>query len=385
MKNLIKLFLITGLSINAHSQVSPEIELGAKGVMSGNVKVDANGATSAVSDFSDSQILLGLKQKLYNNWRANMVFGFQFPDADSDLGQLFFNHVFIKVENQKNIFKVGRSTTQTILNEFSTLRDDDAINFTYSLNPFSIGSNTQDNQYGNVIEFAHIFKQRYWLTFHGENFANLAKPTEFNLNAFGMSFYYEVPQSQLWNRKILQKIGFSYNNYVTSQPGYSGYDELLKNVLGTVTLNLKPDPVHFLDLKIQGIYNVGFNSIDSINNYSDYVRTPSISTFGIIRYLYRKYERPFLQLSVGFGYKNFTQVSSSDQVLGIANAFYRIGENFDLGFQYRFVQNQGFNLNLFGSQEHRFQLALVYSISQKFNNQFDDRNSILNLEHTYLP
>ena len=381
MKKYIGFIAFLGFSLNVSAQVSPEIELGVKGVTSGNFNVNSVGASSAVSDFSDSQILLGFKQKLYNNWRAQMVFGMQFPDADSDLGQVFYNHVFIKLENQKNIFKIGRSTTQTILNEFSTLRDDDAIQFNYSLNPFSSGANTQDNQYGNVIEYSHIFKQRFRLSLHGENFANLSAPNNFELNSFGGSFIYAVPESQLWNRNILQRAGISYNNYVTTQAG----DPLLKNILGTFILNVKRDPIHFVDFKFQGIYNVGFSSVDSLNSYADYVRTPSISAFGTVRYLYRKYERPLIQASLGMGYKSFTNFSGSEQMLAIANVFYRIGENFDLGFQYRFTSNNGLTGALFGQQTHRIQLALVYSINEIFNNQFDDRNSILNLEHKYIP
>ncbi len=373
-----------GLESVVQAQVSPEIELGAKGVMSGNIEINSANIASAVSDFSDSQILLGFKQKLYNSWRAQMVFGMQFPDADSDLGQVFYNHVFLKLEDQKNIIKIGRSTTQTILNEFSTLRDDDAIQFNYSLNPFSIGSNTQDNQYGNVIEYTRIFNQRYWLKFHGENFADLSVPTDFELNSFGASFLYIVPESQRWNRNIIQRVGVSYNNYITSHPRYRNFNKLLKNVIGTITLNIKPDPIHFLDVKVQGIYNIGFSAINSLNSYADYVRTPSISTFGTIRYLYRKYERPLIQASLSFGYKSFSAVSNSRQEIGIANVFYRLGENFDLGFQYRYLNNNGQPATLFGKQDHRFQIALVYSINQIYNNQFDDRNTILNLEHNYI-
>ncbi len=372
--------LTLGLASIVQAQVSPEIELGVKGVMSGNVRINSVNETSAVSDFSDSQILLGFRQKLYSSWRAQMVFGMQFPDADSDLGQVFYNHVFLQVEDEKNIFKVGRSTTQTILNEFSTLRDDDAMLFNYSLNPFSNGTNTQDNQYGNVIEYTHIFKQRYWLSIHGENFANLSAPNNFELNSFGASFLYIVPESQIWNRNIIQRVGISYNNYITEQVG----DGLLRNVLGTITLNIDPDPVHFIDLKIQGIYNVGFSAVDSINSYADYVRTPSFSTFGTLRYLYRKYERPFIQASVGFGYKSFANVAESRQIIGIANVFYRLGENFDLGFQYRYLNNKGQSADLFSQRAHRLQIALVYSINQIFNTQFDNRNSILNLEHNYI-
>jgi len=384
MKRYLTLFIATFSSLLSISQVLPEIELGVKGVVSANIGINSAGVSSAVSDFSDSQILLGFRQKLYNKWRGQMVFGMQFPDADSDLGQVFYNHVFIQIEDQKNIIKIGRSSTRTILNEFPTLRDDDALYFNYSLNPFSIGSNTQDNQYGNVIEYTRIFAQRYWLSFHGENFSNLSKPENFELNSFGFSFLYIVPESQRWNREVLQRLGFSYNNYVTDDAGYEGFDRYLKNILGTVTLNLLPDPVHFIDFKFQGIYNIGLAGVDSVKSYSDYVRTPSMATFATLRYLYRKLERPLLQLSLGVGFKSFELLPDSKQGILISNVFYRIGENFDIGFQYRYTQNSAGLADIFPASAHRFQFSFVYTVNQIFNKHFDDRNSILNLEHNYI-
>ena len=74
------MILISGL-INA--QITPEFEIGAKGVFSGNLNFNSD-ESSAVSDFSDTQLLMGLSQKLYNNWRAQFVLGLQFPDANSN-------------------------------------------------------------------------------------------------------------------------------------------------------------------------------------------------------------------------------------------------------------------------------------------------------------
>ena len=105
-------------------------------------------------------LLLGFRQKLYNKFRGQLVVGLQFPDADSDLGQVFYHQVFVKLENRSNILKLGRSRVRSALIEFPTLRDDDALLFTDVLNPFSNGENTEDNQYGNVIEGTHLFGQR---------------------------------------------------------------------------------------------------------------------------------------------------------------------------------------------------------------------------------
>ncbi|MCH8272396.1 MAG: hypothetical protein IIB41_03980, partial [Candidatus Marinimicrobia bacterium] len=95
------LFLILlGSQSLSWGQVTPEFELASKGVMSFNVDFLSNSSASAINDFSDSGLMFGFRQKLYNNYRGQMVIGFQFPDADSDLGQIFFNQMFLKIENK---------------------------------------------------------------------------------------------------------------------------------------------------------------------------------------------------------------------------------------------------------------------------------------------
>jgi len=62
-------------------ELIPELRLGARGVVSGNINLADKEAASAVSDFSDSSVLLGARQQLFGSYRAQRVVGFQFPDA----------------------------------------------------------------------------------------------------------------------------------------------------------------------------------------------------------------------------------------------------------------------------------------------------------------
>lgn len=383
MKKIIYIaILISGL---ANAQITPEFEIGTKGVFSGNLNFNSE-ESNAVTDFSDTQLLMGLSQKLYNNWRAQFVLGLQFPDANSNLGEVFYNNIFMKLEDQTNIFKVGRTLAQTNLNEFPTLRDDDAQQFVYALNPFSDGVNTERDQYANVLDYTHIFKQRFSVSIHGENFYDSLEPNDFRLNSMGLSLVYRVPESQRWNRNIVQQIGLSYNNYFTDRPGYSNdFDSSVKNLLFSTTLNLKPDPINFIDFRFQAIQNFGWDEVNTLNDYFDYTRTESSTVFGTFRYLKQKLERPHYQVSIGGGYKSLPNLEvDSNQLLFIANSFYRIGQNFDIGLQYRYTENTGFTEGLFGKNEHRIQLAVVYSFSKIFNKQFGDRQDLLNLEHNYI-
>ncbi len=392
IKNLFIFVLLAGLLHSAFAQVSPEIQLGARGVMSFNTDIAGNKKATSVNDFSDTGLLLGFRQKMYSNFRGQLVIGLQFPDADSDLGQVFFHQTFVKIEDQKNILKMGRSRVLSALIEFPTLRDDDALQLTDVLNPFSSGENTEDNQYGNVIEASHVFSQRYWVRLHGEHFtkspkAPLSSETDFSLNAVGLALEYRVPETQIWNRPRIQQLGLSLNNFLTDRKGYSNrFDRTLKNILVSGIFNLWPDPVYFVDTRFQVVYNLGFDDVKRINTFYDLTRATAAAHFFSLRFLYRKLERPTLQLALSGGFKvfpNLTRETRQWQI--VANAFYRLGENFDLALQIQQSQFSGDLKAMYGKSETRFQFGFVYSVDQRWNKQFDDRNSLLNLEHGYIP
>ena len=376
------------------AQVAPAIQLAGRGVMSfntynraGGIFVDEN---SAVNDFSDTGLLLGLRQKLYNNYRSRFVIGIQFPDAESDLGQVFFHQVHFQMENQWSIFKLGRTRVRSSLIEFPTLRDDDVLQFTDVLNPFSAGHNTEESQYGNVAEAGLIFKQRLFVTVHGEHFTETpVAPTtseeDFSLNAIGGTIEYRVPEVQRFNRNILAQLGIGWNNFLTERTGYSGFDRALKNIIFSTVLNIYPDPVYFVDFRHQTIYNFGFEEVKSIYSFADLARTRSISNFSSLRLVYRKLERPTAYFSLGFGYRTFPDLDNQTSAMTlIANGFYRLGENLDIGVQYQFMDLKKDLLNLYTQKEHSIKLALVFSFEQFWNKYYDERDSLLNLEHGYL-
>ncbi|NOX90456.1 MAG: hypothetical protein GXO77_15730 [Calditrichaeota bacterium] len=392
IKKIALFILLAGAMQSVFGQVSPEIQLGARGVMSFNTDITGSQKATSVNDFSDTGILLGFRQKLYNRFRGQLVIGMQFPDADSDLGQVFFHQTFLLVEDQKNVLKMGRSRVRSSLIEFPTLRDDDALPFTDVLNPFSSGENTEDNQYGNVVEVAHVFAQRYWLRFHGEHFTKTPIPpatseTDFSLNGVGVTFEYRVPATQIWNRPFIRQLGIGFNNFLTDRQGYSNrFDKTLKNILVSGVFNIKPDPIYFLDARFQVVYNLGFDEIKSLSDYSDLTRARSAAHFFSLRFLYRKLERPTLQLALSGGFKVFPDLTKkARQRQAIFNAFYRLGENFDVALQIQHSLFSGDLKTLYGKSETRFQIGLIYSIDQRWNKQFDDRNSLLNLEHGYIP
>ena len=392
---LLILVYIVFFSESNFAQVTPAIQLAGRGVMSFNTYNRTGGMVtdenSAVSDFSDTGIILGLRQKLYNNYRSRFVVGFQFPDVDSDLGQVFFHQVHFQLQNKWSIFRIGRSRIRSSLIEFPTLRDDDAIQFTDVLNPFSLGKNTAESQFGNVVEAGIIFKQQLYLIVHGEHLTETpVQPAtveeDFSLNAIGGTIEYRVPEVQRFNRNFLTQLGIGWNNFLTKRIGYSGYDKALKNVLFSAVFNLIPDPVYFLDLRHQTIYNFGFKEVKTLNTFEDLARAKSLSHFTSLRLLYRKLELPTAQFSLGFGYKTFPDLTNqTNEMTLIVNGFYRLGENLDVGLQYQFMNLREDLLNLYIEKEHNIKLTLVFSFEQFWNEYYDERDSLLNLEPGYLP
>ncbi len=88
---LVSIFSIYNLCL---SEVSPEIQLGARGIVSLNLDYLSDNDSETVADTSDTSLLLGFRQKLYSDYRGQFVIGFQIPDKDSDLDPLFFHQVF---------------------------------------------------------------------------------------------------------------------------------------------------------------------------------------------------------------------------------------------------------------------------------------------------
>ncbi len=318
------------------------------------------------------------------------MLGFQLPDRDSNLDSPFFHQVFLKIEDRSNMLKIGRTRLRSSIIEFPTLRDEDAIFYTDVLNPFVTGENSEDIQYGDVLEVSHVFKQRYWINLYGGHVKEDAGITgdseeDLRFNSLGVLLQYMVPETQRWNREILDQLGIGFNTFFTDRIGHSGYDENLKNVFFSAVLNVHPDPVHFWDVRHQTIYNPGFSEINTLSDFTSMTKAKSISLFTSLRYLYRKLESPAFQAALSYGYKDFSDLSSStDQHQFVANGFYRIGDNFDVGLQLQYSKNRGDLRNLFAEDETRIQFALLYSVDQLWNGQFDDHGSLLNLEHGYI-
>ena len=126
--------------------------------------------------------------------------------------------------------------------------------------------------------------------------------------------------------------------------------------------------------------------MDTLDALVDLARARSTSLFASLRYLKRTLERPSYQVALAGGFKDYPDLdANSYQLEVIGNVAVRLGEGFDLVGQARYQQRKGDVASLLGDDELRFQVGFVYGFERVFNSQFGERESLLNLEHEYIP
>ena len=160
---------------------------------------------------------------------------------------------------------------------------------------------------------------------------------------------------------------------------------MLSAIAATV-LNIYPDPVNFWDLRVQAVYTGGLAGQNTLEAPVDMARARSMSLFAGIRYLKRTLERPSFQIALSGGFKDYPDLDTDTrqwQVVG--NVAVRLGEGFDVVGQTQYGRQKGNLAGLLGEEELRVQAGFVYGFERIFNAQFGDRESLLNLEHGYIP
>jgi hypothetical protein len=205
---LLALALLLSAPALARAQESmPRLTFGGKGLVS----FDVNGRTpfaagetgdtdfGTVNNFSDSFLLLRLDQQLYEKDRAGMVVGFLFPDAETELGEVFYNQAHVFYDSEHFGGKLGRTRLSNWVLEFPTLREEDLIEYGVVTNGFSNAGNSEFSRYGNVLR-AELYRMSSRLVLAGQ--ASNWKETDaagdeldqFDVNAASASLTYRLPQ-----------------------------------------------------------------------------------------------------------------------------------------------------------------------------------------------
>ncbi len=368
--------------------IQPELSVGARAVTSAGVDIGTDpGAAEEVAgvlDFSDTALLVRGQVQLFNEWLGGSLIGIQFPDSDSNLGVLFVHQANVFLQAQWLDIRAGRTRIQSSILEIPTLRDDDFLPYSDTLNPFATGQTTEDHQYGNVVEATVNYESQYFLAAHAEHLfltPGDGGSVDFSLNSYGATLAYRSIPARA-DQQVVRTIGAGINYYDVP-------DDTLApvwNVMAGAALNVSTDPVHLLDARAQVIYAHGDGSTVLADANSTY-RTRNVRGALTLRYQYTEAELPKLQVALMGGYARYFQGAGGEETASLAlNGFYNLGYGFQIGAQYQVSLSTMQIRAALGTPEvvHRAELALVFSYELVVN-RLPIRSSILNVEHGYIP
>ncbi len=345
----------------------------------------------AVTNFSDSFLLLRLDRQLYTNHRAGMVLGFLFPDAKTNLGDVFYNQINVFYDTKAFRGTLGRTRLENFALEFPTLREEDLLEYAFVLNGFSNADNSEFNRYGNVAR-AELFGFGGRLHVRGQASNRTVTDLEgerqddFDLNTASGFVGYQLPEAVRYSGFVREAgIGF------TSQKVDLIGGKWLLGLSAGLAVNLSPNPLRNIELRGQVIRNRGVSNTARLASGAATLATPlgralsqSTALVGSLRFLRRPYQLDRLQAAATVAYKTFDGVDASQFTL-VPNLFFQLGQGVDLGVQYQYESFSGALPALLGRRRsHSIKLVLVFSFQSMFNDYFGDRDDILSLEHGYI-
>ena len=384
---IILIFSVSPISLSAQ-EVMPRINFAGRGLVSLNGTRTLSPANtsdfSSQNDFSDSFALFQLDKRLYHLSRAGMIIGLQFPDAESDLGQVYFHQVNTFWNAEHWGVRLGRTRMQNTLLEFPTFRDDDLVEYAFVNNAFSNSEASEFQQYGNVLNVNYFtWSSKLRLGIHLENQTETTPNgeivQEFQTNTAGAQVEYSLPDAVRFDG-IIRQIGAGFTQQFVDASNLS----TVSNAYLSAAVNLDLNPVSHWELRGQSILTLGDDSGD-ISTILSRSRANAISVATSLRYLRNPYQMPRFQAALTFAAKSFTDAGEVQWSM-IPNLFYQIGAQVDLGLQYQYTDYSGDLAAAYGTQsDQSIKLALIFNFDMTFNNYFSDRNSILNMEHGYIP
>jgi len=384
----------------------PRITIAGSGLVSFNLNANTAVASGtdlgSVNDFSDSFLLFRADQLLYDKSRAGVIIGFLFPDARNGLGQVFYNQVQVFYHSRLFSGRLGRTRLSNFVLEFPVLREEDFLEYSFVTNPFvtnpattnlvTINPGSELSRWGNVLRGElYQLSNRVILAGQLSNWAVTdsagALVNDFDVNGLSASVMYRLPEAVRFTGTV-QRAGVSFFSRRVDAAGQSW----MHTIAGGAALNLTRHPLRALELRAQGIYNIGVSSLAAadplvtLGNFQGRARAEYVGLVGSIRFLSRPYQLERLQVAVTGAYKTFPDYGGASQVSVAPNVFFRLGQGVDLGLQYQFAQFNGALAEATGTRrEQSLKFVLSLRFQAMFNNYFGDRDDILNFEHGYIP
>lgn len=368
---------------------APQININGVGIGTfgyGNAIEGSNSNYRGGVDFSDSAMLVGAAQRLYEGGGiGSMGFGLLAPDtANSGTtgSSLLIHQGFLDYQTESTEWLVGRTDNlASHLVDFPTIREEDLILFTNPLNPFSNGASLEDHRYANVASFTLNQGLYYFENIHAQHLFNSQNPSSnpVAINSYGVTFQYlAAPGMEALTRFPSYGAGFERQINGTA----TGINQFYAG--GVVNIN--ESMTDRVDFRLLDIVNLGTDT-SQFQNIPDTYQASYNSASASIRYLHTPFGKPGYQLALTGGYKNYFNVNQSDSFGLALTGVRRLGMGFDAVVQYE-TQWRGAQLaSQYQGQtfENVAEVGLVFNFDATFNEHISPRRTLLNTKHQYIP
>ena len=375
--------------IREDQSLSPQIEFAGVGV--GTLSYGKNSVHGSETglNVSDSALLFGASERLYDNAIGSFGFGGLTTDAanseNSATQSPFFVHqAFVDYQSERFESIVGRTDIQAAhLVDFPTIREEDLITLSNPLNPFSSGGNVEEHRYANVAAITFNQNLSYFENIHVQHLINTANVgTQSGINSAGITFQYLAPPG-LEAFSGFPSWGVGYEHFTVDPNSSSG----LNQIYGGSVWNLNESVTKKFDLRFQEIVSLGSN-LSTFQNITDSYQADSHALALALRYLDSPFGGAGYQLAVTAAYKDYFKVSHAKSA-GIAlTGVKKLGVGFDFVLQY---QGQWRDTSLAAAQtngldyENTFEVGLSFNFDAVLNQHLSPRRTLLNQQHQYIP
>ena len=176
--------------------LAPQIEFMGFGIATLNYGKTSEHGSEAGINVSDSSLLFGASQRLYDDAIGSFGYGSLTTDTNNsganNQSPYFVHQSFVDYQSQKYEFVVGRTDNQTShLVDFPTIREEDLITLTNPLDPLSNGANIEEHRFANVAALTMNQNLSYFENIHAQHLINSASSTtQTGINSIGISFQY---------------------------------------------------------------------------------------------------------------------------------------------------------------------------------------------------
>ncbi len=366
---------------------APQIEVSGVGIATMGLGNTSEHGSSNSFNFSDSSLLFGAAQRLFNTGIGSFQFGSLSSDAANrgtgTESPFFIYQAVLDYQTETLEAAIGRTDNQNShFIDFPLLRGDDLVTLTNPVDPFSNGINPGEHRYANVATITYNQNLAYFENIHAQQLINSVGIGSDGINSFGASFQYMAPPG-LENFSTAPLWGIGYEHISVSQNSMNG----LHQIYAGAVINVRKSVTGLIDVRFQDTASLG-SSLGSFQSTSDSFQADSNALAASIRYLNRPFGNVGYQISLTAAYKNYFKVSDADSFGAALTAVKQLGTGFSLVAQYQ-GQMRGKALAAVQSKsivfENIFELGMLFNFDAVFNQHISPRRSLLNQQYDYIP